>query len=226
MSKNKRKLTALVADDHWVVRSSLKALLDTEYELTCFDAENAAEALTCARMHASLDLIVLDLSMPGGSSLSIIPQLRQAAPKAAIAIFSVSENRVDVLKSLEHGAAGYIPKTAEATVILSTVERLLRGEVALPQRLLVSDDPVTESVLVDDDDMSKIFTACNSFTKRQEDVFRLLASGASNTQIANDLGLSPNTVRVHLQAISSKLSAKGRDQMVLFASRWVQRSAA
>ena len=219
------QLKVLIVDDHWVVRASLSTLLKQHSSVDALEAGDINEALEIVRKTDDLDLIILDLNMPGRAALSGLTEIREIAPQTPVAVFSVSESRTDVLSSLEYGAVGYIPKTADANVILSTLSRILRGEVALPQRLLVADTPESSSALVDDTDMSRIFTACEQFTPRQREIFELLASGADNKEIAEMLGLSANTIRVHLQAISSRLPARGRSQLVLFAARWKERAA-
>ena len=219
-------LRVLIADDHWVVRASLKALLKPHTSAEVFEASSTDEAIDIVRQTSDLDLIILDLNMPGRTYTNFLTEVREIAPRTPVAVFSVSEQRDDVINSLEQGAVGYIPKTADASDILATLSRILNGEIALPQRLLVKETSREDNVLVDDNDMCRIFTACEQFTPRQKEIFQMLATGADNKMIARNLGLSPNTVRVHLQAISARLPARDRSQLVLFATRWKERAIA
>ncbi len=218
-------LSILIADDHWVVRSATRALIERDCGAQVFEASTVDEALQIIASEDGLSLILLDLHMPGRAPLELIREIRDAAGDTPIAILSVSEERSDVLRSLELGAVGYIPKTAEPDVILSSIAQVLKGEVALPQRLLQKQGSRGfGGALGADDDFAQIAEACRALTRRQLQVFELLASGATNQDIASELGVSTNTVRVHLQAISSRLPANSRSQLALFASKWVQRA--
>ncbi|MEO1013582.1 MAG: response regulator transcription factor [Pseudomonadota bacterium] len=219
-------LNILIADDHWVVRSATRALIEQDCGARVLEASNVDEAMEIISSRNDLDLILLDLHMPGRPPLELLRAARNAAADTPIAILTVSEERSDVLRSLEHGAVGYIPKTAEPEVILATIASVLKGEVALPQRLLQNQRSDGPGALGAEDEFSQIADACRSLTRRQLQVFELLASGATNQDIARELGVSTNTVRVHLQAISSRLPANSRSQLALFASKWVQRSNA
>ncbi|MEO0400136.1 MAG: response regulator transcription factor [Pseudomonadota bacterium] len=215
----------LVADDHWVVRAAISQLLKRLGDVETIEAATVEEAVRVAKDAGPLDLVMLDLKMPGGRSVDAISKIRGSQADAKIVMISVSEDRADVLRCLENGAVGYIPKTADPDVILSTVRRVLNGEVALPQRLLVKDTE-TQPAIADDAQLTQIFRAFEDLTPRQQEIFALLADGAQNKDIAEKLSLSVNTVRVHLQAISARLPARDRAQLVLFASRWKERRAA
>ena len=222
------KLRVLAADDHWIARVAIEQLLKKsglEYEL--LEAATSDEVIRIAQTNNPLDLIILDLNMPGRSAWATIKELRAQEIDAPIMIMSVSEQRTDVLKSLEEGAVGYVPKTADPEVILSTIRRVLNGEVALPQKLLVKEEkPTRKHAFTDDEKLARIFSALETFTPRQRDVFELLASGARNEEIADTLELSVNTIRVHMQAIASKLETRNRSEIALYASRWKERSIA
>ncbi|MEM6414468.1 MAG: response regulator transcription factor [Pseudomonadota bacterium] len=220
-----KTINILIADDHWVVRAAIGHLLRRLGDVKVHEAESADEAISIAEKNEDLDLVLLDLQMPGSSSLNAISKLRSMRDQMKVIMISVSENRSDVLQCLECGAVGYIPKTAEPDVILSTIRRVLNGEVALPQRLLVKESQESP-VINDDDQLTQIFRAFEALTPRQQEIFALLADGSQNKEIAEKLQLSVNTVRVHLQAISSRLPARDRSQLVLYASRWKDRCAA
>ncbi|MEM9704597.1 MAG: response regulator transcription factor [Pseudomonadota bacterium] len=221
-----RSLRVLIADDHWVVRAALASLLRRLGEIDLHEAATGDEAIDAVKATPELDLLLLDLNMPGPSSIRTINTIRRAAPNLPIVMISVSEARSDVLRSLDNGAVGYIPKTADPDVILSTIERVLAGEVALPQRLLVRSEEEAAPAFSDDQELANVFSAFEAFTPRQREIFEHLASGAKNTEIAEALELSVNTVRVHIQAIASRMPHRNRAQIVAAASRWKERRAA
>ncbi len=221
-------LRVLAADDHWIARVAIDQVLKKSglpHEL--LEAATSDEVIRIAKANNPLDLIILDLNMPGRSAWETIKELRAQGVDAPLIIMSVSEQRKDVLKSLEEGAVGYVPKTADPEVILSTIRRVLNGEVALPQKLLVKEAKETHKhAFTDDEKLAHIFAVLETFTPRQRDVFELLASGARNEEIAASLELSVNTIRVHMQAIASKLDTRNRSEIALYASRWKERSIA
>ncbi len=219
----KAQLKALIADDHWVVRASIVSLLGTVYDVTPYEASNADETVAICRDADKLDLIVVDLRMPGQPTQSLLRDLSELSPGAPVIVLSISEDRSDVLLALQHGAAGYIPKTAEPAAILDAVARVLRGEAAIPQDLLFKK-ATPQTAMADDADLGKVFAAVEMFTPRQREIFGLLASGLSNKEMATQLGLSVNTIRAHLQAISARLPGKGRSKISSFASRWRERA--
>lgn len=223
--QSKKRLRVLVADDHWVVRASIVSLLRTKFDVTSFEASGAEETIELCRKADGLDLIILDLRMPGRSTKFLLADILAIVPGTPVIVVSISEARSDVLLALEHGAAGYIPKSAEPEAILDSVDRVLRGEAAIPQKLLFSS-AAPETALADDADLGKVFAAVEAFTPRQREIFGLLASGLSNKEMAEKLGLSVNTIRAHLQAISARLPGKGRSKMSSFASRWRERANA
>lgn len=218
------RLRVLIADDHWIARTAICHLLPKLFAaLDISEASSTDEAIALAESKGEFDLVILDLNMPGCDSWKAINVLKRYAP---IVVMSVSEDRSDVLRCLQEGAFGYIPKTAQPEIILSTIERVLNGEVALPQKLLASSPATAAQTMVDDEDIRDISVAIETFTPRQKEIFIELSSGASNKDIARLMDLSVNTVRVHLQAITSKLKVKNRATLALYSSRWRERFAA
>lgn len=217
------ELKILIVDDHWIARAAIIGLLpqlEQNYEVveagTVSDAMNHIE-------EGGLRLIILDLNLPDGDPWDTISHIRNKIPDVPLLVMSVSENRDDVLKCLERGVVGYLPKTSEPEHIVSTIKRVLSGEVALPQRLLLNASAAGSSAISDDAEFLRICALIDGFTPRQREVFLFLADGASNQDIATALGLSVNTVRVHLQSIASKLDTRRRSAIGAYASRWRNR---
>ncbi len=221
-----RKLKILIADDHWLVRSAIARLLGrlSPFAQT-LETATVKDTIAAVEENDDLDLVLLDLNMPDGDALEAISDIRERRTNVPIVMISVCEDRADVLQCLDKGAVGYIPKTAAEDEIMSTVKRVLNGEVALPQRLLLSSEPSREQAFSDDRQLAQTFAACEDFTPRQKEIFMMLAEGAKNQAIADQLNVSVNTVRVHIQAISSKLPGRGRTQLEALAARWKARRA-
>ena len=220
------KLSVLVADDHWVARIAVSHLLKKlDYEIDLLEAANGDELRSALDAEKALDLIILDLNMPGCDAWATISDVRKSYAMTRLIVMSASEKRSDVLRSLQEGAVGYVPKSAEPDVILSSIKRVLAGEVALPQRLLVTEEADQAEAIADDKELAYICEALEHFTPRQKEIFTLLATGAQNKDIAKALDLSVNTVRVHMQAITSKLKISNRSEIALCAARWKERAA-
>lgn len=216
-------LRVLVIDDHWIARTAVIGLLpQLADDLEIIEASAAGDAIEKVEADEKPDLIILDLNLPEADPWQTISAMREKAKDVPLVVMSISERREDVLKCLELGVVGYLPKSSEPEHIVATLRRVLAGEVALPQRLLLNQSNGNGTVVAaaNDTDFIRICTVIEGFTPRQREVFNFLADGASNGEIATALGLSVNTVRVHLQSIASKLDTRRRTAIGAYAARW------
>lgn len=214
-------MNVLIADDHPIVRSSLAQLLrvvDEDAEI--LEASSYEEAIECADKHEDLDLMLLDLRMPGMAPFDGLKQLVTRRPSVPIVIVSAVDNRADALRAIELGAMGYLPKTMAADEFESLLQRVIDGQVAMPRSLLEQDrelpsSPHGVSAMSDSSARERL----DRLTRRQQQVLSYLAQGKSNMQIAQDLGLSEKTVRLHVSAILKTLNLSNRTQAALFAAQ-------
>jgi len=214
-------LRVLIADDHPLFRDGLRMLLERfEEQVTVHEAGALPDALELAQTHADdMKLLLVDLRMPGASGFEGVKALRAAAPKAALVVISGYETKRNAEQAIEAGAAGFIPKSTSASVTLNALKLVLLGEVYVPPSLMYgpqADDPDSEiggraaaPVL----DLSKLAP----LTQRQLDVLALIGQGKSNKDIADKLGISEGTVKVHVGAILKVLGATNRTQAALIA---------
>lgn len=212
----------LVADDHAVFRVGLLYLLqrlDPEAEI--LEASDYAEALEIAEREESIDLILVDLLMPGIDGYSGISSLRDRSPAAPIIVVSARENPVDVQASLDNGAMGYLPKSSSSEVMLNAIRLVLAGGMYLPPALLGKKEGDRRA-----DGLETSFgqprlskQVARSLTRRQRDVMRLLALGRSNKAIAQELDLAEGTVKVHVSAIFKALNVTNRTEAVIIAGK-------
>lgn len=210
-------MKVLAADDHWIAREALKHLLKgLAHNVEVYEAESFAEALSVVENHSDLDLVLVDLMMPGLEPLQGLRALRTKVPHVPVVVISVNEERQNVLRALDLGVMGYIPKTSKGPVILKALEHVLSGEVYLPRGLL--DQADTASVQEDTWSSQQIDDADLGLTRRQAQILELLGRGKTNSQIAEQLGLSVNTVRVHIHSLLKRLQLDNRTQAVLFAA--------
>ncbi|OBX05493.1 nitrate/nitrite response regulator [Gallibacterium genomosp. 3] len=193
------KTTILVIDDHPLIRRGITQLLelDETFEVLA-EASNGTEGLALAKK-LSPDMIILDLNMKGMSGLDVLKALRLDDIDAKIAVLTVSDSRSDIFALIEAGADGYLLKDTEPDTLLAQLKRIAEGQVvlsnAVKQRLLeqhASNDPL------------------QLLTDREMDVLKLIATGLSNKQIATQLFISEETVKVHIRNLLRKLNVHSR----------------
>ena len=201
----------LIADDHAVVRSGLRALLRSDQDIEVVgEAEDGTEAL---RLAASLhpDLILLDITMPPENGIKTAQRLKEAHPQLVVLFLTMHEDEALLHEALRAGAAGYVIKRAEESEILQAIHAVSHGDIyvhpAMTRALL--HRPVTTE--------RRRGTPEVSLTRRELDVLRLLAKGNTNRQIAGLLNLSMRTVENHRANLMGKLGLDSRVELVNYA---------
>ena len=195
----------VLADDHAVVRSGLRLLLDAEKDFEVVaEAGDVESAARYVRGHHPA-VLVLDLNMPGGSSLEAIPGIRESAPETQIVILTMQEEPAFARQALSAGAIGYVLKEAADDELVEAVRRAARGETYLNPRL--GARRAAEPTVGAPDDLSE----------REVDVLRLIALGHTNAEIAEQLYLSVRTVETHRAHIQQKLRLTSRAELVRYA---------
>ncbi len=206
----------LIVDDHPVVRDGLAALLrQLAPEVAVLLAEGGAQGLDLANAHPDLDLVVLDLSMPGSDGFAVLHEFGRRLPQLPVVVLSSSEDPRDVRRALACGALGYIPKSAPPRTILAAMKFVLAGNVYVPA--LLAQDPAFAR---DEAAHDAARRSVASLTRRQIDVLRLLREGRSNKEIGRALGLSEKTVKVHVTALFKALNVANRTQAAAMADKW------
>ena len=198
----------LIVDDHPVLRDGLVALLQqASPDTTVLQARNASEGLALADGCADLDVILLDLEMPGMKGLEALSEFGRRRPDVPVIVLSSSEDARDVRQSLASGALGYVPKSASQQVLISAIRLVMNGDLYVPP--LILDDrslhAATEIQGAKPERMSLL-------TPRQIEVLRLLSEGMPNKTIATTLDLSVKTVKVHITTIFKALNVVNRTQ--------------
>jgi two-component system response regulator NreC len=201
------RTTVVIADDHAVVRSGLKALLDAEpgFEVTG-EARDVRSALTYVRAQRP-DVLVLDLNMPGDASLPAIPDLLEASPGTAIVVLTMQNDPAFAREALRAGALGYVLKESANAELVEAVRSATEGRTYLQPQLgaRLAAEPVKPAA--GDDDLSE----------RETEVLQLIALGHTNTEIAAQLYLSVRTVESHRAHIQQKLRLSTRAELVRHA---------
>lgn len=196
-------MKVLIADDHWFIRDSLKHVVKAvRLTLEPLEADDFDQAIELMRQHSDVELMLIDLVMPGFSEFDGLRALRSLYPDVPIAVISVHEDREFVMKAIAEGVVGYIPKSAGGAEILRALTLVIDGGVYFPRNILqrTNNDPLPRS-------------QSPQLTPREEEVLDLVCTGQNNSAIASQLGLSPHTVRVHIRNLMIKLNAKDRGEL-------------
>jgi len=203
----------LIVDDHPIYRKGLIALLDQmEPGTALLQAIDGAQALALIAEHDDLDVVILDLVIPGMDGLRAIAEFGKIRPELPVIILASSENPSDVRAALANGALGYVPKSAAEHTLLSAIRVVLNGDVYVPPFVLHQ----TKSGNASD---SKIEPGSDrpGLTERQIEVLRRISAGQLNKIIAVELGLSEKTVKSHITAIFRALNVMNRSQAAAVA---------
>lgn len=203
----------LLVDDHAVLRSGLRLLLNAQADLEVVgEASDAREALTLATQ-LQPDLILLDLTMPGLGGLEALPALRKVAPLARILILTMHDDVGYVRQALHRGASGYGLKKAADAELIAAVRAVMRGEVylhpSLNKALLAELIPDVPSALPGD--------PWDELSEREQEVLTLVALGHTSAEIAGRLSLSVKTVETYRARGMEKLGLRSRAALVQFA---------
>ena len=205
----------LLVDDHVVVRSGLRMLLENEADVEIVgEAGTAGEALT-AVANLKPDLVLMDIGLPDMSGIDAAREIKRLHPATAIVALTIHESEEYFFKMLEAGASGYVPKRAAPDELLAAIRVAAAGEVYLYPSLatlLVKDYLIQEP-------QDRAQHPLNDLTEREEEVLTHLAEGASNTEIADALNISPKTVARHRENIMRKLNLHSRTELVKYAIR-------
>jgi DNA-binding NarL/FixJ family response regulator len=206
-----RPIRVLVADDHMVVRSGIRHVLESEagFEVVG-EAASGAEALSLA---AALrpDVVVLDISMPDESGLQVAARLRAESDGPRVLILSMHDNAEYVLESVRAGAHGYLLKDTAATELRSAIRAICRGEsyfsppVASRLSAAVRGEREGQAAVLD------------HLTTREREVLQGIAQGRTNKEIATELGISHRTVETHRESLMNKLEIRTVAELTRFA---------
>lgn len=198
-------ITIILVDDHAVVRSALKLLLDGEPEIEVVaEAGDAQAAIRYAKGHRPT-VLILDLNMPGESGLSAIPKIRRASPDTAIVVLTMQAETAFAREALQAGVRGYILKEAASEELVKAVRMAATGRTYLQPELGARLAAEPEAVAPDD------------LSDRELEVLRLIALGHTNNEIAKQLYLSVRTVESHRAHIQQKLALTHRSELVRYA---------
>ena len=205
MTGGSDQIAVVLADDHVVVRSALRMLLEEEADITVVaEAGDASSAIRYVKGHRP-DVLILDINMPGGSGLGAIPTIRTQSPDTQIVMLTMQAETAAAREALQAGVLGYILKEAAGEDLVKAVRLAAVGKTYLQPEL--GARLAAERELSTPDDLSS----------RELDVLRLIALGHTNSEIAEQLFLSTRTVETHRAHIQQKIRRTSRAELVRYA---------
>lgn len=202
-------IRVLLVDDHAVVRSGLRLILEAEEDIEVVaEAENGNRAVFEAIASAP-DVVVMDLVMPEKSGLEALPAVRQSVPATKVLVLSMQDDPRYIRDAFEAGASGYVLKEAADTEVVTAVRAVARGEQYV--------HPSLGARLVAQDAADRRRAAADPISDREREVLRLLALGHTNQEIAGMLYISVRTAETHRAHIMQKLGLSSRAELVRYA---------
>ncbi len=213
------KIRLVIADDHAVLRESLSALLATQGDFEVVGtAANGGEALQLVQQHHP-EVLVLDLLMPGGDGFEVLRTLDRAGSRVAAVVLTGSENQPDYVQVVRLGGRGLVLKGDDPGRLFAAIRTVAAGELAF-------SDEVAQSVLnaMVSEERTEA-ASMNRLSEREKQIAFLVARGLKNKAIAEELKISENTVKRHLQSIFNKTGARDRLELAVMALTELSRAA-
>lgn len=207
----------LLADDHPLFREAIINVIQNSFPgCETLETEDLESALEIAQNEDDLDLILLDLNMPGMNGLNGLITLRNDLPTVPVVIVSAEEDKQIVLQAITYGAVGFITKSSPREQMTDALQQILAGNVYLPSDIIRSSQPDNRRTQRKDENQIPP-ELLSSLTRRQLLVLERMSKGESNKQIAYNLNIAETTVKAHVSAILRKLGVHNRIQAVLSA---------
>ncbi len=202
----------IIADDHPLFRDALRQAVSGVVSSASISEAGSFEELTAMlEREADVDLILLDLTMPGISGFSGLIYLRAQYPAVPVVVVSASDDAETIRRSMDFGASGFIPKRFGVDTLRDALARVMGGDVWVPPDIDLTTPP--------DPEMRRLRDRLVTLTPQQMRVLMMLSQGLLNKQIAYELGVSEATIKAHVSAILQKLGVESRTQAVIAASK-------
>jgi DNA-binding NarL/FixJ family response regulator len=205
----------LVVDDHVLIREALRGVLkELRPDAAVLEAADHRRATELVAEHADFGLILLDLNLPDGDGFSMLADVRERYPGTSVVVLSAQQDRASVVKALDLGALGFIPKSAQREVMVAALELVFAGGIYIPPEILAHQEPepaphpaATDSPRPSPRDLG--------LTERQLEVLALMMQGKSNKAICRVLDVAEPTVKNHVTAIFKALKVTNRTEAVI-----------
>ncbi|MEP7059379.1 MAG: response regulator transcription factor [Actinomycetota bacterium] len=211
-------IRALIVDDHPVTREGLRTALELSENVVVVvgEASSGEEAVDRAR-ELSPDVVFMDVRMPGMDGIEATRRIRQAAPDTKIILITVDESRGAISDAIKAGVSGYLLKDASSDALVDAARNAVEGNAVIHPQLTKTF--IEEVRLADANGTTASGSETTPLSKREREILQKVANGSTTKQVASELGISPHTVKTHLERIFEKLGANDRAQAVAIAIR-------
>jgi DNA-binding NarL/FixJ family response regulator len=206
------KIKVLLVDDHAIMRDGIRALLSLQDDIEIVgEASEGKEAIEKTRLLYP-DVVVMDIAMPGMDGLEATRRITKQYPKTKVLVLTQYDNKEYILSAVKAGSAGYVPKRALGSELVSAIRAVYRGDSYLY--------PSAAMALVEDyRQQSKSTDPYDQLTPREREILKLIAEGHTSREVANLLFISLKTVMGHRTKIMEKLGLKNRTELIKYAMR-------
>lgn len=202
----------VIADDHPLFRGALRQTLEAMFDGVSIAEAGSLEAVTTLlEDKGDVDLVLLDLNMPGVRGFSGLMYLRAQHPEVPVVVVSGTEEPIAIRRCMEFGAAGFVPKSLGTESIRDAISTVMNGGLWTPPGIDIASVPADET--------ARLVQRLSTLTPQQVRVLMMLSEGLLNKQIAYELSVSEATVKAHVSAILQKLGVESRTQAVIAASK-------
>jgi DNA-binding NarL/FixJ family response regulator len=208
-------IRALIVDDHPVTREGLRTALELSEDAVVVIGEAASgeEAVEQARS-LTPDVVFMDVRMPGMGGIEATRRIREASPETKVILITIDESRGAISDAIQAGVSGYLLKDASPDALVDAARNALEGNAVIHPQLTKTF--IEEAQAAGGEEGS---SRPAPLSKREREILQKVADGATTRQVASDLGISPHTVKTHLERIFEKLGANDRAQAVAIAIR-------
>jgi DNA-binding NarL/FixJ family response regulator len=209
----------LVVDDHVLIREALRGVLkELKGDAVVLEASDCRQAMQHIEQETDISLVLLDLNLPDRDGFAVLSDLREQHPALSVVVLSAQQDRNSVVKALDLGALGFIPKSGQRDVMVSALQLIFSGGIYIPPEILTreSGSPAQKPALARlAPDKTRVTPADLGLTGRQLDVLSLMMQGKSNKAICRVLDLAEPTVKNHVTAVLKALKVTNRTEAVI-----------
>jgi len=201
----------LIVDDHPVTREGLHSALDLEDGVEVVGESASGEEAVEASTTLKPDIVFMDVRMPGMGGIEATKAIRQASPNSKVILFTVDETRASISEAIQAGVSGYLLKDASAEELVKAARLAMEGKAVI--------HPQLTRAFIEEVQFAEKRPDVPALSAREKEILQKVAFGATTKEVAHDLGISPHTVKTHLERIFEKLGANDRAQAVAIAIR-------
>jgi DNA-binding NarL/FixJ family response regulator len=205
-------IRALIVDDHPVTREGLRTALELSDKVVVVVGE-AASGEEAVERAAELtpDVVFMDVRMPGIDGIEATRRIREASPETKIILITIDESRGAISEAIQAGVSGYLLKDASADTLIDAARNAVEGRAVI--------HPQLTKAFIEEAHLGEPSSEQAPLSKREREILQKIANGATTKEVASELGISPHTVKTHLERIFEKLGANDRAQAVAIAIR-------